>query len=461
MLIRTRLILRFTLLVLVILALFASFVYWFSALARERRFADRLRIEAELSARILLRDRHLNPAFLRRFRPRDVPNMVGDQLSVFDAQGRIIYISADSVSRALYPAYFPQMQGRKLVRFADDDRETIGIEYDYDGHTYTIFAGGTDDAGFYQLYKLRLILLVGTAGALVLSVLMGWYFAGRALYPMARVVRQVRHISADRLSLRVDEGNGTDEIAQLAITFNQMLNGLQEAFAAQRSFVAHASHELRTPLTVLLGTLETAAAYDRTLPTAQASIDTAITGLRHLIELTNGLLALAQADDSTFRGETVAFDDCLLLALDYCRATYPTLPVQLTLNERETDDESGDEADAGLFAVRGNRQLLTTAVHNVLDNALKFSGQPVTATLDFADARTLRLTIADTGPGLTAEDHLRAFEPLYRARNGAQRPGHGLGLAVTRKVVELHGGTVALAERSGGGTVAVVLLPLA
>ena len=454
MLIRTKLLLRFSLLVLLIQLLVAAFVYWFYASSREQRFADRLRAEAELSARLLVRQRNLNPAFLRTYYPRDVPNMAGEQLTVFDPTERLVYTSADRQSLNLHRRMLAQVHPGQPVHFADAEGETVGLDYNHEGQYYTVFAGGVDNEGFRQLARLRLILLLGTAGALALSVLAGWHFAGEALHPMAAVVAQVRRITAEHLGLRVDEGNGTDEIAQLARTFNQMLNGLEHTFAAQKSFVAHASHELRTPLATLLGTLETAAAYDRALPDAQASIAVAVTELRKLIDLSNSLLALAQADESTFQGETVRLDECVVQALNHCHAKYPALPVQLTfgLLPEEVDN---------VFAVRGNAQLLTTAVLNLLDNALKFSARPVVAELGYIDSATLRLTVSDTGPGLTPQELERAFEPLYRGAAGRYQPGHGIGLAVVQKVVALHGGTLALTATPGHGATATLVLPAA
>ena len=456
MLIQARLTLRFTLLVLVIQLLFAGFVYWLFATAREQRFAGQLQAEAGLAGRLLVRQQPLVPSYLRNFRLRDVPGVAGEQLSVFDAAGRLLYTSADAQSLALHRANRTRIRPGQSVHFRDDEGETVGIHYRNPvGLAYTVFAGGEDEDGLQLLRRLRLILTVGTLGALVLSVLAGRYFAGQALAPMRAVVRQARRITAEHLSLRLSEGNGTDEIAQLAATFNQMLDRLEESFTAQRSFVAHASHELRTPLTTLLGTLETAADYDRTLPDAQDSIAVAVQELRKLIALVNGLLELARADESTFTGETVQFDECLLQALAYCRTRYPAQPVHFTLGDIP---EATDEG----YAVRGNAQLLTTAILNVLDNALKFSGQPVAVTLEYATARLVRLTVTDQGPGLTPQEQQRAFEPLYRGPSGQHRPGHGIGLAVTRKVVQLHRGEVTLAPGPNGtGTTAVLTVPAA
>ncbi len=127
--------------------------------------------------------------------------------------------------------------------------------------------------GWAQLRQLGLLVLVlGNVGALVLTIVAGWFFAGAALRPVAQISRQAGRISATNLGRRLSEGNGRDELAQLARVFNTLLAGLEQAFEGQKSFLAHASHELRTPLTTLTGTLETALAYDVTLEEARQSL---------------------------------------------------------------------------------------------------------------------------------------------------------------------------------------------
>ncbi len=452
MLIRNKLILRFTLLVVVIQLVLSSFIYWFSTVSRQRRFHDRLVGEASLAGRMLVRDHHLDRAYLRAFRPRQVPSLEGEQVSVFDPDGQLIYTNAERSSRRLYRLYLKQVAPERPVAFNDGPRETVGVSYTYEGRAYAVFAGGIDDYGSYQMMRLRRILLVSGVGALALIVLAAWYFADEALRPIARVVSQVKRITASKLTLRVDEGNGTDEIAQLAITFNRMLDGLERAFDSQKSFVSHASHELRTPLTTLLGTLETATAYDQSLPEARQSMDVAIAEIRKLIALTNDLLVLARADEAGFRPEPVRLDECLHEALDQCRSRYPAQPVRFSFGNLPADHDAP-------FTVRGSAQLLTTLLLNLLDNACKYSGHPVTVGLSYEGAHWLRLSVTDQGPGIPAHELPRLFEPLYRGENGRQQPGHGIGLAVVSKVARLHGGQVELRAAPGGGTEAVLTLP--
>ncbi|GAB2953638.1 HAMP domain-containing sensor histidine kinase [Hymenobacter coalescens] len=452
MLIRNKLILRFTLLVLAIQLSLSLFVYYFHAATREQKFHNRLMGKAELTGRILLERNNLRSGILRTFRRRDLLTMPREQISIYSPHGRLIYASDDHIDQRGNEAHLLEIGPQRPVSFSYGGREALGMAYRHHGQDYRIFAAGYDEVGLQQLDKLRLILLVGNLGALALIVVAGWYFADESLKPMARIVRQVRRITASNLSQRVHEGNQKDEVAQLAMTFNRMLSGLEQAFEAHKSFVAHASHELRTPLANALGTLETSVLYDHDLPEAKQSMQSAMEEIRRLIELTNGLLALARADETAFKRGPVRLDECLTLALEQCTRKHPACPVRLHFGEVPA---ALDEP----FMVQGNAHLLTTALLNLLDNACKYSEAPVAVELGYPDARTLQVQVRDTGIGIEPEALQRIYEPLFRAGNSRHKAGHGLGLPITQKVVRLHGGELVVTSAVGQGTSATVRLP--
>jgi len=448
-LIRNKLILRFTLLVLVVQLCFSAFIYSFQAATRHKKFRNRLASKLELTGRILLRRENLHGGILRSFRRRDLLNSPLEQISIYGPQGQLIYASDDHIDQRGNLAYLGEVQPSRPVEFVYGPRETLGLVYEHEDQPYRIFVAGYDDVGFQQLEKLRLILLVGNVLGLALIVVAGSYFADESLKPIKGIVRQVRRITATRLSQRVDEGNRQDEIAQLAITFNRMLAGLEDAFESQRSFVAHASHELRTPLANVLGTLDTSCTYDTDLAEAKRSMQSAIEEIRRIIDLTNGLLTLARTDAADFKRAPVRVDECLTQAMHYCEAKHPACPVRLTFGHLPDDLEDA-------FTVQGNEQLLTTALFNLLDNACKYSEAPVAVELGYTGHRTLLVKITDHGIGISPEDLPRIFEPLYRSENSKSKPGHGIGLAITQKIVRLHGGEVTVTSKVGEGTVVTV-----
>jgi signal transduction histidine kinase len=454
MLIRNKLILRFTLLVVGIQLCFSIFIYYFQASTREQRFINRLAGKAAMTARVLLRRDSLNNQLLRTLHRRDLFTVPGEQISIYGAGQHLLYTSADGLSQKLNSRYLPRVKPGRSVQFRDGPLETIGMYYERGGRPYWIFAAGHDDFGHRQMEKLRLILLAANLGALVLIILAGWYFADESLKPISRIIAQVERITATRLNTRVDEGNGTDEIAQLARTFNQMLTGVEQAFESQKSFLSNASHELRTPLASVLGTLETSYAYDTDLAEAKRSISSATEEIKKLIELTNGLLSLAKVTDASFRRDLVRLDDCLAHAIASCEKRYPGRSVKLQFGALPTEVED-------MFMVRGNAQLLTTALLNLLDNACKYSQNGVQALLSYPSTDAIEVRVTDTGIGMEPHELARIYEPLYRAGTDTTAPGYGIGLPMTRKIVLLHGGQIKLTSVVGQGTTATVRLPAA
>ncbi|RYY18376.1 MAG: HAMP domain-containing histidine kinase [Cytophagaceae bacterium] len=434
MLIRTKLILRFTLLVAGLLVAFSLFVYFFQAESRAMRFAHRLQGKAVLAARVLIRSGHLAAGSRSTVQPHDLLTIAGEEIRIFGPGGQLLYQSPAVV--------------------ASPEREAVELPYSFKGQTYQVLISAVDELGRANQDKLGLILLVGNVGTLLLIILAGWFFANEFLRPIARVVEQVELITASNLGQRVDEGNRRDEIARLASTFNHMLAGVEQAFEAQKSFLSHASHELRTPLATLLGTLETSLAYDKNLTDSQESIASGLEDVRHLIALTNGLLTLARADAPAPRLLPVRLDECLTQALSYAQAKYPGRELRLHVGPVPPLG-----AGTSPFTLPGNPELLTTALFNLLDNACKYSPAAVTVELTYADAHTLRVRVADAGPGIAPADQARLFEPLFRARSAAGRPGFGLGLPLAQKVVRLHGGQLEIASALGQGTTAEVRLP--
>ncbi|GAB3878245.1 ATP-binding protein [Hymenobacter segetis] len=456
MLIRNKLMLRFTLLVLAIQVSFSAFIYYFNASTRAQRFEHRLGTSATLASRLLVRTGKLETGQLGSLRRRDILTLQEEQISIYDADGALRFSSADDIDQVPSRARLRAWQPGKLVPFKGEKRrEGVGLDYLHDGEHYRIFVSAEDKPGWERLWQLGLLLLVGNLGALALTILAGWYFAGAALAPVARISRQAGRISATNLGRRLSEGNGRDELAQLAYAFNGMLGGLEQAFEAQKSFLAHASHELRTPLTTLTGTLETALAYDASLPEARQSLAQALEASRHLTALTSSLLSLAKVDGTLPKFEPVRLDECLNQALSFARAKYAGREFRLAFGELP------EEAETDVFMVPGNAELLTTALLNLLDNAGKYSAGPVQAELAYEGPATLRIRVIDVGPGLSPEELSHIYEPLYRAAGAVGRPGYGLGLPLTQRIVQRHGGRLELASAVGQGTTATVWLPAA
>lgn len=448
MLIRNRLTIIFTLLATAIQLTLSLLVWYFYSLYRQEEFYSRLEAKARVTGRVLISRRHLHDDFFKNMVRTDLLTIVEEQISIYDYRRNLVFTNRTLKESDYYKDKIPLLATDSLLEFKNGHLESIMLAYQDRGQRFYIFASGYDRIGFTKLGTLQQILLLANLLGFALIVLAGWYFSGRVLKPISRIVDEVEQITATHLHKRVNEGNRQDEIAQLAMTFNQMLFRLEDAFVSQRSFVSHASHELRTPLTNTLGTLETSLRYDHNPADWRESMEIAVEEMKKVIALTNGLLGLAKVSNESVALTSVQVDDCLLTAIGQVQTKYPGR--QLPLQFVTSPDES--------LTIKGNATLLTTAFLNVLDNACKYSSEAVSVQLQSKDEQ-ITVTVTDQGRGIAEADTAHILDPLYRGKNVEGVPGYGIGLAVTQKIIDLHQGSIQINSRVNQGTSVSIILP--
>jgi signal transduction histidine kinase len=309
------------------------------------------------------------------------------------------------------------------------------------------------------LGQLRLILAVMGGLSLVVAMVAGWLLAHTALQPIDRLAQAVQDIGAAQdFGRRVPHDGPRDEIGRLAVTFNEMLARLQLAYeklnaalAAQRRFVADASHELRTPLTSLRGNIGFLRRVVDMEPTDRdAALADVASEVERMSRLVSDLLTLARADAGQHLPRK--YVELAPLVREVARQA-------CFLSEGGVDVMLGQVDEA---AVQGDPDHLKQLLLILTDNAVKYTpegGQVRLAAL--RDNGHLRLEVADSGMGISAEDQARIFERFYRADRARPPGGAGLGLAIARWIAEEHGGSISVSSRPGEGSLFVVDLPVA
>jgi signal transduction histidine kinase len=286
-------------------------------------------------------------------------------------------------------------------------------------------------------------LWVGTPGLIVLVGLLSWVLVGRALRPVEAIRAQVDEITGTTMHRRVPVPNTDDEVARLARTMNGMLDRLQGASARQLAFVSDASHELRSPVSVIRTELEVASA-DGDQADWPAVAQRTLGETDRLGRLVDDLLALARLDEAQGSPKRVPVDiDDLVL-------------------EESTRTHRVPVRTAGVSAgrVAGDARQLTQVVRNLVDNAQRHAATQVAVSLRREDDE-LVLDVDDDGPGIPEAERENVFDRFTRLDEGRGRAdgGAGLGLAVVRRIVEHHGGTVSVGDSELGGASFVVRLP--
>jgi two-component system sensor histidine kinase MprB len=292
------------------------------------------------------------------------------------------------------------------------------------------------------LSRIRLLLLVISAGGVALAAALGLVVARTTLVPVRRLTRAAEVIAATRdLRSRVSDGRG-DELGRLAKTFDVMLDALETSVDAQRQLVADASHELRTPLASIRTNLEVLE-LDEGMPLEERRriLADAVSELAEMTHLIEELVELARGEHHAVELERVRLDLVVRDAVAASARRVPTIRFDAHLNPT---------------LVHGSAEALTRAVANLLDNACKWSPEGAVVDVTVANGEVI---VRDSGPGVDEADRAHVFDRFYRSAASRTLPGSGLGLAIVRQIAEAHGGSASVEPAAGGGSEFRLRLP--
>jgi two-component system, OmpR family, sensor kinase len=277
---------------------------------------------------------------------------------------------------------------------------------------------------------------------LLIASALAWVIAGRVTAPLRTLQRTAEEITESDLTRRIDV-HGDDEIADLGRTFNAMLDRLEGAFASQRALVSDAGHELRTPITIVRGHLELLgddpAEREETVALVTDELD-------RMARFVDDLLTLAKAEQADFiRLEPLDLD---------------VLTEELFAKAQALAERDWRLAASATGRLTADRQRLTQAVMQLAQNAVQHTGRGDRIALGSQLRNgTARVWVADSGPGVAADEQERIFDRFHRAATRRPSDGAGLGLSIVRAIAEAHGGRVELDSREGHGATFTLIVP--
>ena len=294
-------------------------------------------------------------------------------------------------------------------------------------------------------------IVLGGAAVLALALLGGWWLASRTMAPIARISERAAAISGRDLSVRLDAAAAPPELRALCETLNQTFTRLEEAFARQTHFTADASHELRTPLSIVRTQIEVALQRPRAAEDYRQTLAVCLASVERMTGIVEGLLTLARAEAGAERlaRDQVPLDQVVRAVVENLRPAAQQRQLSLHLGLQPA-------------LVRGDRHRLTDVATNLLSNAIRYNRDGGRVEIAVApDPDGVALRVADTGIGIPADAREKIFDRFYRVDPARSRAvgGAGLGLAITKWIVEAHGGRIEVDDNVAGGTVFTVHLP--
>jgi signal transduction histidine kinase len=451
--IRTRLTLLFTLITATILLAFASVIYYTAKENREKEFYSLLKKEAITKANLFLKASIDKKTLQDIYRNnRKILNEV--EIAIYDTAFHLLYhdaVDIDFVKET--QQMIDEINQKGEIRFYQNYWQVVGLRYEWKGNNYIITAAAYDQYGYKKLESLFKTIVVVFIIAVLIIFIAGRFFSKKAFEPVKEMTEKAAKISATKLDLRLPTNGNKDELSELANTFNEILNRLENSFDAQKHFVSNIAHELRTPLAAIITELELSVNKERNIQEYKTAIQNALNDAKKLVRLSNSLLDLAKAsyDPSEISFKTIRIDEVLLDARQQVQQANPNYKIDIHFeNDFENDNQ---------ISVNGNEYLLKVAFANLFENGCKFSNEHQSTVFVSFDNKKIILKFSDKGIGISETDLKNIFTPFYRGENKKYADGNGIGLSLTQKIILLHKGTISVSSKKNTGTTFTVELP--
>ena len=371
-----------------------------------------------------------------------------------DTDGRVLHV--------IHPEHFTpaQQAGARLADAANewtvDGHPHRGLAVRIDLPTAAVGSEAIDvlvalDLSHHAhfLATVRKATWAGVALAALVAALFGWFAAHRGLAPLRRVTDTARRLSARQLDQRLAVDDAPLEVREHVDAFNGMLARLEAAFQRLGDYSADIAHELRTPISNLMTQTQVALSRPRTLDEYQDILASNLEEYERIARMVSDMLFLAKADENTLAhaGEAIDLAREADALIDFYEALAEEGQVRIVRQ--------------GQASVQGDRLMLRRALSNLISNALRHTpknGQ-ITIRVD-ADAAGVRLAVCNVGDPIPADQIERIFERFHRgsAQRESRGEGAGLGLAITRSIVQAHGGQIT-AHSAEGVTCFTITLP--
>jgi signal transduction histidine kinase len=450
--IKNKLTLFYTVVVALIMLALIVYVYTLIKFNFHKVFYEKLENRALITAQVFLEKDEVSSTIFKDFEKRYTQTLPGEIIRVYDDQNRPAFI--EETRKGDFPtSLIERIRKEKKVEIDDGPKQVVGIQYSDNQGEFVIIVSAEDESGRNNLAYTRNTLWYGFVLCLFIVFISGRFFSKQALNPISDIVRNANRITASNLHLRLNEGKGKDEIAELAITFNNMLERLESSFETEKNFVHNASHQLRTPLACIIVELEVALNKTRSTEEYEVLLASVLTESEKLGHIITGLLELAQLnrEEDTILTDVIRLDELLWDIRDKVSREIPGSRLQISFANLPSSSD--------LLVIRGNAQLLGIALFNLIENACKFSDNKEVLIHLLSSPKDSLVTIQDKGIGIPTEELAQVNKSFYRAKNAASYTGSGIGLALAEKIIRQHKAQFKIESKLGQGTTIQILFP--
>jgi signal transduction histidine kinase len=442
--IRTRITLWFSALTAFLLLGSLLFIYTLFFTHTENAYFNNLKTRAVMAIVMLEKN---NPGFRTPVTQSENYSLLPEEenILVYNLSGEKLF--SISNGKDIPSQHLDKIRQNKEYRFTYEDTDYIGIQYvASNGQKWLIIAAGNCDSA--ELAWLSRILIITFIVFVIILSVTGYYFSGSVLHPINQTMNEIDSIKPTDLSKRLKIGENNDEMHRLALTFNRLLDQIEEAFRIQKGFLSNFSHEVRNPIGSIIANIQLSLSRERKTDDYKQSLHAILQEALELENTSFQLMELARltAKTNPLMLQNVRLDEVVWQAKATVRKLHPDFHFKFD-DSRFPTDERG-------FNIIGNEALLKSAFINLLDNACKFSPDHTAFISVFEENdREVCIQIIDTAHTLSQQEKEWIFKPFYRTEQAKNVQGSGIGLSLVHSIIHLHNARLTIQANEGNGNI--------
>ena len=383
-----------------------------------------------------------------------INSILNEKLLIFDSEKKLIYSSLDDVPIEYSDLLLQKLSEQNVwIEQKDGLYDVVAIHFKVNQKSYYGISKAFDELGYTKLSFLRRLLLIAFIVFTINVILISIYIARRISKPISELTSTLAKYKIGETPPQIQPRTNTVEIDFLNDKFNELLNRINNAYTFQKHSIQHISHQLKTPIAVLISELERMRQKSNE-SVIQQDIDKQISRARSLAEVMNTLLEISKIESGqgvethTLRIDEVIFD---------CISELNTLKLDFIFEVNYLPAEPSIET----LSVKANEKLIRQVFLNLLNNGIAYnSGNKVKIEIDVSNAAALQIFIINKGRVISREEENFLFTHFFRGENSRDKPGFGLGLTLTRAIVELHKGHISYSNPSEDVNVFTVQFPI-
>jgi signal transduction histidine kinase len=420
---------------------------------RKEEFVFRLEEKAKTAGKLLLEVKEVNPELFKIIEKNNYNRLVNEVLIVLNKNHGVEYSSSAIKKHLWSEADLSIIREQGRLEKEDGNFDILGLYYPVDGSDYFIIIAAEDLWGNSKLRFIAFALGISFLLSLLVIWIVNRFFIQQQMKPLEKFQELISRFSFKPPLVYLSENSEIDEIQALAKAYNKLLSKVTATFESQREFNSNASHELKTPITRLAFQTE-GLMNDASLPENTRNTITKIhSEIHQLSDLVNSLLLLSKIDnnEADIAGFPERIDDMVFEAYESVHRDFPEFEMLFSINTGNDNFENNLELQC-------LRPLVVSCFRNLLKNACLYSNEHrAELEIEVKDSNLVQIIICNTGRVLNTDEQKKLFEPFSRGKNSLGIQGYGLGLRMTRRILEKYKGEISYSIVNGKNCFNVLL----